>query len=149
MHSHSVTSRLSFRFPVLLKKKKKKSKAQSGTRWLELVTIYFKKPVNWKVPKQYPSVFIFLRQGVGTAWTPHKHTRVLVCVLTPLKRKEQTLTPFSGAHAEEMRSWPLNAVTLIPSTVYTDSFSTETTPPAGVKGFWAPTLKRNQLTGTY
>lgn len=27
MHSHSVTSRLSFRFPVLLKKKKKKKQS--------------------------------------------------------------------------------------------------------------------------
>lgn len=111
------------------------------------MTIYSKKPVNWKVPKQYPSVFIFLRQGVGKAWTPHKHTRVLVCVLTPLKRKEQTLTPFSGAHAEQMRSWPLNAVTLIPSTVYTVSSSTETTPQAGAKGFWAPTLKKTSSLG--
>ena len=116
MHSHSVTSRVSFRFLGLLTTKK--SKAQSGTRWLEVVTIYSKKPVNWKVPKQYPSVFIFLRQGAGKAWTPHKHTRVLVCVLTPLKRKEQTLTPFSGAHAEQMRSWSLNAVTLSLSSVH-------------------------------
>lgn len=60
------------------------------------MTIYSKKPVNWKVPKQYPSVFIFLRQGVGRHG-PHINTHVCLCVYSHLKKERaNTDTLFRG-----------------------------------------------------
>lgn len=83
IYSFSVTSRFNFRFSGLLKKKKKERKAHSGTRWLEAVTIHFKKPVNQKATEQSPSVFTFPKQGERKAWTPHQCMCVQVCGRRP------------------------------------------------------------------